>query len=95
MKITRNFGCGDYTFELTFQEMEQAYREHDLNYKIADIESRYKILYNKECPYDETTKKHMAEDFDHALSKNDSYLESYWISLDDIIEKFEKDKKGE
>ena len=36
MKITRDFGAGTYTFELTPEELEKAYREQETNYRTED-----------------------------------------------------------
>ena len=95
MKITRNFGCGDYTFELTDREIEQAFRERELYYKCLDIESKYQEMYNKECPYDEETKRKLAEDIEDSLSKNELYWDGFWASFEMVIEEFEKNDQKE
>lgn len=42
MKITRNFGCGDYTFELTDQELLAAYLEKQHRYDVDAVKDKLK-----------------------------------------------------
>lgn len=95
MKITRIINGQEYTFELTNQEIEKAFREQELYYKTLDIESKYQEMYDKECPYDEETKRKLAEDIEDSLSKNEAYWDGFWASFEMVIEEFEKDNKGE
>ena len=43
MKITRNFGCGDYTFELTDQELLAAYLEKQHRYDVDAVKDNRDI----------------------------------------------------
>ena len=95
MKITRNFGCGDYTFELTDREIEQAFRERELYYKCLDIQSKYQEMYNKECPYDQELLERIAYDVEDHLSNNTPYWDDLWASFEEVIENFEESRYEE
>lgn len=92
MKITRNFGYGDYTFELTDREMEQAFRERELYYKCLDIESKYQEMYKKECPYSQELLEKIAYDIEDHLSNNTPYWDDFWASFEEVIEEFKQIK---
>lgn len=40
MKITRDFGCGPYTFELTPEELLAAYKEQQHKYDVTVVEDK-------------------------------------------------------
>ena len=85
-------------FELTFSEMIQANEEYKFDCMIEDVKEQYE---NGE--YDvELTEKQFEEIASLALravSKNDSYYESYWMSveytLDDYIDNLPVDEEEE
>lgn len=74
MKIFRN---GE-AFELTFMELIQAHEEYELDCAMDDVRS----LIGPETPKlsDEQVRE-IAVQAVHNLSKNDSYFESYWMSV--------------
>ena len=94
MKICRD----GKEYELTFSEMIQANEEYKLDCMIEDVKEQYE---NNE--YDvELTESQFEEIARLALrnvSKNDSYYESYWMSveytLDDYIDNLPVDEVEE
>ena len=94
MKIFRN---GE-AFELTFTELIQAHEEYELNCMIEDVKYRY-----AQGEYDVDLSDEQIEDIAmfavHNLSKNDSYFEAYWMSvqytLDDYIDNLPVDEEIE
>lgn len=85
-------------FELTFSEMIQAYEEYKFDCMIEDVKSQY-----AQGEYDvELTEEQIEEIAMFAvnnLSKNDSYFEAYWMSvehtLDDYIDDLPVDEEEE
>lgn len=83
-------------FELTFSEMIQANEEYKLDCMIEDVKSQY-----AQGEYDvELTEEQIEEVAMFAvnnLSKNDSYFEAYWMSveytLDDYIDNLPVDEE--
>lgn len=81
-------------FELTFSEMIQANEEYELDCMIDDVKNQY-----AQGEYDiELTEEQIEEVAMFALnnlSKNDSYFEAYWMSvqytLDDYIDNLHVD----
>lgn len=94
MKIFRN----GKEFELTFNEMMQAYDEYRLDCMIEDIDS---ILGSGARDVELSTEqiKEVAKNALHNLGKNDSYFEAYWMSveytLDDYIDNLPVDEEEE
>ena len=85
-------------YELTFSEMIQAHEEYELDCMVEDVRSKY-----EEGDYDvEISEEQMEEVAMFAvknLSKNDSYFEAYWMSveytLDDYIDNLPVDEEEE
>ena len=81
-------------FELTFSELIRAHDEYELDGAIEDVRS----LIGPETPQlsDEQVRE-IATQAMHNLSKNDSYFESYWMSvqytLDDYINNLPVDEE--
>ena len=79
MKITRNGS----EYELTPAEMRVVYekmKEEDLR---EDIQSRADEM---EINLSETSMKCVVNEVDDCLSNNDSYWESYWMTIDYVLE---------
>ena len=79
MKIIRN----GITYQLTHEEMREAYKEMKLEYLKEDIE----------CTADEmgielssTTMDYVVDRVDKCLGNNDSYMESYWMTIEQVLE---------
>ena len=92
MKITRN----GIEFELTDREIEDAYRERRRYYNMEDIKSKIENMieeYEGEPEEeklnaileDEEKIRDLAEEFDNALDNNDSFMESFWITAENVI----------
>lgn len=68
-------------YELTFSELISAHEEYELDCMIEDVKSQYeRDGYNVEL-----TDKQIEEVASfalHNLGKNDSYFESYWMSVE-------------
>lgn len=83
MKIIRNGN----EIELTAKELRTAYQEYYISGIIEDIKSEIKQL-NINISSDEL--KSIAKKVDVALYKNDDYMESYWITIENCINEFIK-----
>ena len=70
MKIIRN----GQEFELTLEEMRQAYHEMKEGYTIEDIRSRYNMPNNK------ITEALML--FEGMIDSNDSFWDLYWSTIE-------------
>ena len=92
MKITRN----GINFELTDREIEDAYRERRRYYNMEDIKSKIENMieeYEGEPEEeklnaileDEEKIRDLAEAFDNALDNNDSFMESFWMTAENVI----------
>ena len=92
MKITRN----GIEFELTDREIEDAYRERRRYYNMEDIKSKIENMieeYEGEPEEeklnaileDEEKIRDLAEAFDNALDNNDSFMESFWMTAENVI----------
>jgi hypothetical protein len=83
-------------YELTFSEMIQANEEYKLDCMIADVKEQYE---NGE--YDVELTEEQFEEIAmfalRAISRNDSYFEAYWLSvqytLDDYIDNLPVDEE--
>jgi hypothetical protein len=83
-------------FELTFSEMIQANEEYKLDCMIEDVKSQYaQDEYDVELTEDQIEEVAMFAISN--LSKNDSYFEAYWMSvqytLDDYIDNLPVDEE--
>ena len=76
MKIIRD----GKEFELTMGELMVAYDEYRLENCVEDIKDIYRQS-EDEVELTENQIKEIAEQALHNLGKNDSYCESYWMSL--------------
>ena len=75
MKIIRN----GQEFELTWEEMRQAYNEVKDEYTIEDIRNRYNVPDDK---IDEALTI-----FERVIDNNDSFWDSYWSMIEYVAEK--------
>lgn len=75
MKIIRN----GIEYELTWQEMREIYNFMDLEYLKEDIESTAEDL---EIDISEYDLNKVASKVKKILECNDSYWESYWMSIE-------------
>lgn len=75
MKIIRN----GQEFELTWEEMRQAYYETKDEYTIEDIRSRYNV------PDDKIEEALMI--FERVIGSNDNFWDSYWSMIEYVAEK--------
>lgn len=100
MKIMRN----GIEIELTGQEIEDAYRERRRYYNMEDIRSKLENMIEeyegepeesilKKFLDDEEAIRDLAEDFDNALDENDSFMESFWMTAEKVIEDAIEDEK--
>lgn len=92
MKITRN----GIEVELTDREIEDAYRERRRYYNMEDIRSKIENMIEeyegepeeeklKAILEDEEKIRDLAEAFDNALDNNDSFMESFWMTAENVI----------
>ena len=81
MKIIRN----GQEFELTPEEMRQAYHEMKEGYTIEDIRSRYNLSEDK---IDEALTI-----FERVFGCNDSFWDSYWSMIEYVAEKLGLEEK--
>ena len=79
MKIIRN----GIEYELTHEEMRSAYEAMKSEYLREDIKSKANDM---EIELNDDSVDYMARRVDKCLSNNDSYWESYWCTIEYIIE---------
>lgn len=80
MKIIRN----GQEFELTWEEMRQAYTEVKDEYTIEDIRTLYNVPNEK---IDE-----VLTIFERVIDNNDSFWDSYWSMIEYVAEKMGLEK---
>lgn len=85
-------------YELTFSEMIQANEEYELDCMIEDVKNCYQQgEYDVDLSEDDISE--IASFALHNLSKNDSYFEAYWMSvqytLDNYIDNLPVDDEEE
>lgn len=99
MKIIRKgFDCifNPIEIELTNQEIEDAYRERRRYYNMEDIKSKIENMIEeyegepeeeklKAILEDEEKIRDLADAFDNALDNNDSFMESFWMTAENVI----------
>ena len=84
------------TITLTDAEIEQAYRERRRYYNMEDIKSKIDNMIEeyegdpeeeklKAILEDEEKIRDLAERFDYALDNNDSFMESFWMTAENVI----------
>lgn len=81
MKIIRN----GQEFELTWEEMRQAYNEVKDEYTIEDIRNRYNVPDDK---IDEALTI-----FERVIDNNDSFWDSYWSMIEYVAKKLGLEEK--
>ena len=81
MKIIRN----GQEFELTWEEMRQAYNEVKDEYTIEDIRNRYNVPDDK---IDEALTI-----FERVIDNNDSFWNSYWSMIEYVAKKLGLEEK--
>ena len=74
-------------FELTLNEMMNAYEEYKLDCMIDDVKGVYEQGEYDVDLSDEQIKE-AAEQALHNLSKNDDYYESYWMSVEYALDNY-------
>ena len=79
MKIIRN----GIEYELTIAEMREVYENMKMAYLREDIESKADEM---EIELSETTMDYVAARVNKCLSNNDSYMESYWMTIEHVLE---------
>ena len=75
--------------ELTDEECRQIYDELDREYHREDIQSRLKEM---EVELDVTDE--LIDRADYALGNNDGYWDSYWCTIEYVIEEYLKENGG-
>ena len=88
MKIIRD----GKEFELTADELRAAYDEKRFEYFTEDVKSSADGMDIDE-EFDEGDCKELAWRFDKALGRNDSYWDSYWCTLENVIEEYIEEGK--
>jgi hypothetical protein len=83
MKIYRD----GKAIELTREECRQVYDELDKEYKTEDIRGK---LEEMEVELDVTDE--LIDRVDHVLGNNDGYWDSYWCTVEYVIEEYMKEK---
>ena len=84
------------TITLTDEEIEQAYREQRRYYNMEDIKDKIENMIEeyegepeeeklRAILEDEEKIRDLAERFDHALDNNDSFMESFWMTAENVI----------
>jgi hypothetical protein len=79
MKIIRN----GIWYELTREEMREAYEKIKEEYLREDIESSAEAM---EIKLSGNTMDYVVRRVDKSLSNNDSYWDSYWMTIENILE---------
>jgi hypothetical protein len=89
---------GGKAFALTFSELISAHEEYELDCMIADVKSKYEDE-GHDVKLSDDQIREIAIDALHNLGKNDSYFESYWMSveytLNDYINNLPVDEEEE
>lgn len=80
-------------FELTFTEIIQAHEEYELECAMDDVESIYEQGEYGVDLSDEQIKD-VARRALRNLNKNDSYYESYWLTVEYTLDQYVKDMEG-
>lgn len=83
MKIYRD----GIAIELTAEELRMAYEEKNLEYFTEDAKSSAEGMELEE-DFDESDYNELAWRFEKALSRNDSYWDSYWCTMENVIEEY-------
>lgn len=73
--------------ELTREECRKVYDELDREYKIEDIRGQLEAIEVELEVTDELINK-----VEHALGNNDGYWDSYWCTIEYVVEDYIKEK---
>ena len=73
--------------ELTAEELRMAYEEKHLEHFTEDVKNSAESM-GLEEKFDESDYDELAWRFDKALGRNDSYWDSYWCTLENVIEEY-------
>lgn len=74
--------------ELTREECRKAYDELDREYKAEDIRGQLEAM---EVELDDGDVDVLTDRVDLALGRNDSYWDSYWCTMEYVIEEYLKE----
>lgn len=83
MKIVRN----GIEYELTHDEMRKVYGAMHREYLREDIES---IVNDMGIELSDKTINDMVFEAEHCLNNNDSYWESYWLTIEYVIKEYKE-----
>lgn len=86
MKIIRD----GKEFELTQQELREAYMEKHMEYLKEDVSSQAE---SDEIELDESDINVIAERFEDALGKSDGYWDHYWGAMEYVIKEYVEEGK--
>jgi hypothetical protein len=78
--------------ELTAEELRMAYEEKKLEYFAEDVKNSVEGMELDE-EFDVGDYETLAYRFDRALGRNDSYWDSYWFTLENVIEDYIREGK--
>lgn len=78
--------------ELTAEELRMAYEEKHREYFTEDAKSSAEGMELEE-DFDESDYNELAWRFEKALGRNDSYWDSYWCTMENVIEEYVKEGK--
>ena len=78
--------------ELTAEELRMAYEEKHLEYFAEDVRNSAEGMELEE-EFDETDYDELVRRFDRALGRNGSYWDSYWCTLENVIEEYVEEGK--
>jgi len=76
--------------ELTREECRKVYEELDAEYRKEDVQSR---LESMEYEFDDSDLDVLEDRVYQALGKNDSYWDSYWGTVEYVIEEYMEDEE--
>lgn len=78
--------------ELTAEELRMAYEEKHMEYFVADVKGCAEGMEVEE-ELDDSDYNELAYRFDRALGRNDSYWDSYWCAMENVIEEYIEEGK--
>jgi hypothetical protein len=87
MKIYRD----GKVIELTSEECRKVYDELEREYKAEDIRGQQEVM---EIALDDCDVEVLVDRVEHALGRNDGYWDSYWCTIEYVIEEYMKEKEG-
>lgn len=83
--------------ELTPEELRCAYEEYRMECYKEDVRSKIEENYSDVFSEDELDNdgliSYLAEMFDRSLSKNESYYDAFWASMESVIDEYIKNNK--